>query len=42
MSENIKITGIVFDINGKSISLTLAEARELSKQIEYFFNWFYC
>lgn len=33
MSENIKITGIALDINGRTIYITLDEARELYKQL---------
>jgi hypothetical protein len=38
MSENIKITGVALDINGKSIYLTLAEAMELYKQLSDLLN----
>ena len=38
MSENIKITGIALDINGRTIYITLDEARELFRQLSVLFD----
>jgi hypothetical protein len=38
MGENIKITGIALDINGRTIYITLDEAEELYRQLSALFD----
>jgi hypothetical protein len=38
MSENVTITKVVFDVNGKKLEMTVEEAKELLKILEFTFK----